>query len=288
RHESFLQPVGACPIVQFPFVFVKSMWYNPLQLAPVGYRVVVLYALLGLCVGAFLNLTADNLPRRRSVLSPPRCPSCGARAAWGDAVWLLSLPASRGRCRQCGTRYPLRRPVLELVTILAFAFLWLRYGPSVQLALVTLYASVLFLIFVIDLEHRLILRVVIYPAIALAIAGSILYPGMGLRRALLGGALAFSFFYVVEVLGRLVFKRPAMGRGDVNLAAFVGLITGFPEVIMTLVIAVSLGGLVSLVLVLSRARGLQSYIPYGVFLVAAGLVVLVFGGEIIGWYFGLY
>ncbi|HUW96640.1 MAG TPA: prepilin peptidase, partial [Anaerolineae bacterium] len=62
----------------------------------------------------------------------------------------------------------------------------------------------------------------------------------------------------------------------------------FPEVILTLVIAVSLGGLVSLVLVLSRTKGLRSYIPYGVFLVAAGLVVLVFGGEIIGWYFGLY
>jgi prepilin signal peptidase PulO-like enzyme (type II secretory pathway) len=264
------------------------MWYNPLQLIPVGYRVVVLYALLGLCVGAFLNLVAENLPRRRSVLSPPRCPGCGAREAWADTVWLLSLPASRGRCRQCGTRYPLRRPVLELVTMLAFAFLWLRYGPSLQLALVTLYVCALFLIFVIDLEHRLILRVVIYPALALGIAGSVLYPGMGLRRALLGGALAFSFFYLVEVLGRLLFKRTAMGRGDANLAAFVGLITGFPEVILTLIVAVSLGGLVSLVLVLSGTKGLRSYIPYGVFLVAAGLAVLLFGGEIIGWYFGLY
>jgi leader peptidase (prepilin peptidase)/N-methyltransferase len=172
--------------------------------------------------------------------------------------------------------------------MLAFAFLWVSYGPSVQLALVTLYACALFLIFVIDLEHRLILRVVIYPAIALAIAGSTVYPGMGLRRAVLGGALAFSFFYLVEILGRLLFKRPVMGRGDANLAAFVGLITGFPEVILTLVIAVSLGGLISLVLVLSRTKGLRSYIPYGVFLVVAGLVVLVFGGEIIGWYFGLY
>jgi leader peptidase (prepilin peptidase)/N-methyltransferase len=264
------------------------MWYNPLQLAPVGYRVVVLNALLGLFVGAFLNLAADHLPLRRSVLSPPRCPGCGAQEAWSAAVWLLSLPVTRGRCPRCGTRYPLRRAVLELVTMLAFAFLWLRYGPSVQLALVTLYACALFLIFVIDLEHRLILRVVIYPAIALAIVGSTVYPGMGLRRAVLGGALAFSFFYLVEVLGKLLFKRPVMGRGDANLAAFVGLITGFPEVILTLVIAVSLGGLASLALVLSGAKGLRSYIPYGVFLVAGGLVVLVFGGEIIGWYFGLF
>jgi leader peptidase (prepilin peptidase)/N-methyltransferase len=178
--------------------------------------------------------------------------------------------------------------VLEAVSVLAFAFFWLRYGPSVQFVLVTLYACALFLIFVIDLEHRLILRVVIYPAIALAMIGSLFYPYMGLRRAVLGGVIAFCFFYSLVLVGGVLFKRPAMGRGDANLAAFVGLITGFPEVILTLVIAVSLGGLVSFALVLSRAKALGSYIPYGVFLAIAGLVVLVFGGEIISWYFGLY
>jgi prepilin signal peptidase PulO-like enzyme (type II secretory pathway) len=250
--------------------------------------VVILYALLGLIVGAFLNLAADHLPLRRSILSLPCCGSCGARGTWRDMFSLLGLVLSRGECRHCGSPYPLRRPLLEAVTMLAFAFFWLRYGPSVQLVLVTLYACALFLIFVIDLEHRLILRVVIYPAIALAVIGSIFYPHMGLRRAALGGVVAFCFFYFLVLAGGLLFKKPAMGRGDANLAAFVGLITGFPEVILTLVISVSLGGLVSFALVLSRAKGLRSYIPYGVFLAVGGLVVLLFGGEIIGWYFGLY
>jgi len=79
-----------------------------------------------------------------------------------------------------------------------------------------------------------------------------------------------------------------MGGGDVNLAAFIGLITGFPDVIGALIITISLGGLVSLILVLSRILRLKSYIPYGVFLVVGGLAVLVFGQEIIAWYFGLY
>ena len=249
---------------------------------------VILYAVLGLFAGAFLNLAADQLPLRRSILSLPYCGSCGARGTWRDVVSLWGLVLSGGECHQCGSPYPLRRPVLEAVTALAFAFFWHRYGPSAHLVLVTLYACALFLIFVIDLEHRLILRVVIYPAIALAVIGSNFYPGLGLRRAMLGGAVAFSFFYLLVLIGGLLFKRPAMGRGDANLAAFVGLITGFPEVILTLVIAVSLGGLVSLALVLSRTKGLRSYIPYGVFLAASGVVVLVFGGEIIGWYFGLY
>jgi leader peptidase (prepilin peptidase)/N-methyltransferase len=181
-----------------------------------------------------------------------------------------------------------RWPVLESITALSFVFFWLRYGPSVQLCLVTLYSCVLFLIFVIDLEQRLILRIVILPAIGLAIVGSHFYPGLGWRRALLGGALAFLFFYVVVLIGRLAFGRAAMGRGDANLAAFVGLITGFPEVIVALIITVCLGGLVSLVLVVSGTRGLRSYIPYGVFLVVGGLAALLFFGEILSLYFGLF
>jgi leader peptidase (prepilin peptidase)/N-methyltransferase len=201
---------------------------------------------------------------------------------------ITSLLLGRGRCVACGARPSWRWPALELTTALSFAFFWLRYGPSVQLCLVTLYACALFLVFVIDLEQRLILRIVILPAIGLAIVGSHFYPGLSLRRALLGGAFAFLFFFLVVIIGRLLFRRTAMGQGDANLAAFVGLITGFPEVILALIITVCLGGLVSLVLVASGSKGLRSYIPYGVFLAAGGLSVLLFAGEILSLYFGLF
>jgi leader peptidase (prepilin peptidase)/N-methyltransferase len=249
---------------------------------------IVLYTLLGLLTGAVLNLAADYLPQRRSILNSPHCPYC--QGEWGliDTVSLLSFVLLRGRCPHCTAPHSWRRPILELVTMLTFAFLWQRYGPSLQLILITVYTCILFLIFVIDLEHRLILHVVIFPAIAIAILGSFVYPGMNVRRALLGGALAFGFFYLVVIIGRVLFKRTAMGGGDVHLAAFIGLITGFPDIIMALIISISLGGLVSLILILTRVKKLKSYIPYGVFLAVGGLAVLIFGQEIIHWYFGLY
>jgi prepilin signal peptidase PulO-like enzyme (type II secretory pathway) len=250
--------------------------------------VVVLYVVLGLFTGTFLNLVADNLPHRRWILDKPRCSHCGGEWGWLSLSSVASLLLGRWRCPSCGAPHSRRWLVLELITALSFAFFWMRYGPSVQLWLVTLYACALFLIFVIDLEHRLILRVVILPAIGIAVVGSLFYPGLGWRRALVGGALAFLFFYLVVVVGRLAFGRSAMGRGDANLAAFVGLITGFPEVILTLVITVCLGGLVSLLLVVSGTRKLQSYIPYGVFLVVGGLAMLVFHDEILSWYMGLF
>lgn len=247
-----------------------------------------LFGVLGWFAGIFLNLAADNFPRRARILSRPRCSHCQRERSWLEIPSFSGLLLSGGRCAGCGARRSWRWPVLELITALSFVFFWLRYGPSVQLCLVTLYACALFLIFVIDLEQRLILRIVILPAIGLAIVGSHFYPGLGLRRALLGGALAFVFFYLVVIIGRLAFGRAAMGRGDANLAAFVGLITGFPEVILALIITVCLGGLVSLVLVISGAKGLRSYIPYGVFLVVGGLAVLLFFGEILSLYFGLF
>jgi prepilin signal peptidase PulO-like enzyme (type II secretory pathway) len=250
--------------------------------------VVVLCALLGLLTGSFLNLVADNLPHRRWILDKPRCSHCSREWAWLSLSSVASLLLGRWRCPGCGAPRSRRWLVLELLTALSFAFFWLRYGPSVQLLLVSLYTCVLYLVFVIDLEHRLILRVVILPAIGIAVVGSHFYPGLGWRRAVVGGALAFLFFYLVVVVGRLAFGRSAMGRGDANLAAFVGLITGFPEVILTLVITVCLGGLVSMLLVISGTKKLRSYIPYGVFLAAGGLAMLVFHDEILSWYMGIF
>lgn len=248
---------------------------------------IALYALLGLLIGALLNVVADHLPQRHSILNLARCPYC--QGEWGliDTISLLSFLLLRGRCPHCGAPHSWRRPILELVTMLTFGFFWQRYGPSPKLILITLYSCILFLVFVIDLEQRLILRVVIFPAIAVAILGSFVYPGLGVRGALLGGALAFVFFYLVVIIGKLILKRAAMGGGDVYLAAFIGLITGFPNVIAALIIAISLGGLVSLILILSRVKKLKSYIPYGVFLAVGGLAVLVFGQEIFAWYLGL-
>ena len=87
----------------------------------------------------------------------------------------------------------------------------------------------------------------------------------------------------LPTFSRLATHRDWTGwTGEVTrtlrLAAFVGLVTGFPEAILAILIAVCLGGLVSLILVLGGVKRLRSYIPYGVFLVVGGLAVLVFGG----------
>jgi len=165
--------------------------------------------------------------------------------------------------------------------MLAFTFLWQRYGATPLLLLFTFYICILFLVLVIDLEHRLILNVVILPAILMAGIGSLISPGPLL--ALAGGLVGFASFYLIALA-----RKGGMGGGDVKLAAFIGLATGFPSVIVALLIAILAGGTTALVLVLTRAKGLKSYIPYGPFLVVGGLVALIYGPQIVAWYLRLY
>ena len=199
------------------------------------------YALLGLAAGALLNIASDNLPKRPV-------------GTGGDAS------------------IPLRRAIVELAMAILFAYLWRRHGPSPRLVLLSLYTCVLLLILVIDLEHRLVPNAVILPATSLVLLANLVYPDPGLGNALLGGAIGFGLFCPMALAW-----RGAMGAGDVKLAALIGLMAGFPQVIVALTVGISIGGLVALFLLLTGIKDRRSYIPYAPFLAMGGMAALLWG-----------
>lgn len=258
---------------------------------------VVAYALFGLIVGAAINLLSDQLPRWRNVRRLPFCPACQAPRPARAAIATLAYLSGTARCRSCGVRIRARHPLVELGTAALFAFLWVRYGApgeQVLLLLYTVYSSILILVLVIDLEHKLILNIVMYPAWAIALLGSLIHPTDYFSRlALIGGALGFGILFLVYLMGELFVKmmsrargKPinavAFGFGDVRLGGFLGLILGFPYVLHAIFYAILLGGLAGMIYWLIRAVILRNYslftaIPYGPFLVAGGMAVLFFG-----------
>jgi leader peptidase (prepilin peptidase)/N-methyltransferase len=260
---------------------------------------ILIYALFGLLVGGLINLLADQLPRWRRVRRLPFCPQPKCQAPRPPWAWLATVAYLRLKphCAECNTRISWRHPAVELGTAALFAFLWYRYGASAEfryLALFTLYSTIFFIVLVIDLEHKLILNVVIYPAWALALLGSFFHPVASFTKlALLGGALGFGLLFLVYYLGELFVRvvskargkdinTPAFGFGDVRLGGFIGLVLGFPYVLHALFYAILLGGLVGMIYWLIRAVILRDYspftaIPYGPFLVAGAMGVMFFG-----------
>ena len=238
--------------------------------------------LIGLATGSFLNVCIDRLPKRQSLVEPAsRCEACEHRLAALDLIPLLSCLLLRGRCRYCGAPIPYRVPLVELATGLLFVLLWHHYGGSLQLVLALVFVCLFIIIFFIDLEHRLILNRVVYPAICIAVVIAISTQYGDILKPLLGGVAGAGLLSLVALV-----LPSGMGWGDVKFGAFIGLVAGFPEVLVGLLIAFILGGIVSGGLLLMKRKGRKDYIPFGPFLAVGGLVTMLYGVEILTWYQG--
>jgi len=241
-----------------------------------------LFAVLGTIMGSFLNVCADRLPAGGSLLRPPsRCVGCGYRLKPHDMVPVISYLWLRGRCRKCGARIPRRVLVVEAGTGLMFAFLWWRFGPSVLLGVAGAYSCILTVVTVTDIEHGLIPNKVVYPALGLGLSLAALQPEPGIVRAVAGGAAGMA----VIVLIIAAFKG-GMGWGDSKLAAFTGLVTGFPAVFLALLISVVTGGAMAVALLVTRRRGRKDTMPFGPFLAFGTWAVMIYGREILELYYG--
>ena len=251
---------------------------------------IFLFAILGLVVGSFLNVCIDRLPQNKSIAYPPsHCEACQHKLSAKDLIPVFSYLRLRGRCRYCQVSIPGKLLWVELAAAVIFALLYWHYRLSPELGVMAFYACLFIVIFVIDLEHSLILNKVVYPTMVVALLLS-LYPwpwfsesiGMRVAYAALGGAIGFVVFLLIALV-----SRGGMGWGDVKLAALIGLATGFPLVFVAIIMAAILGGIVAVVLLVTRRRGRREMIPFGPFLAVAAMVTLLWGSNILSWYLGL-
>jgi len=251
----------------------------------------IFFALLGFAVGSFLNVCLDRLPRNESILSPPsHCQACHHRLAAKDLIPLFSYLQLRGHCRYCQAPIPKRLLWVELATGGLFAFLYGSYSLTPELGVMAFYASLFIIIFMVDLEQGLILNKVVYPGMAVALLFALFlpqswigqWPAPQIANGAMGGAIGFVLLLLIAII-----SRGGMGWGDVKLAALIGLATGFPLVLVALVIGAILGGLVAVALLIAKKRGRKEAIPFGPFLSLATLVTLLWGSSILDWYLGL-
>ncbi|HRJ42752.1 MAG: A24 family peptidase [Caldilineaceae bacterium] len=210
---------------------------------------------VGLAVGIGVNWLADWLPYFRSTVTPPP-----GKAGWrrGGGVLLISI---------------------LFAVYLHLSQLFLRAASPAGTWLLWLCFALFLLILVIDLEHRRVLNIVVYPMAVISLALLPLRPDLTFSSALLGGAVGFAIFFALFLL------RPGgMGAGDVKLAGLIGLLIGFPGVLVALVSAIILGGVAALLLLIFRRVGLRGTMAYAPYLSIGAMTALIYGQTIVSWY----
>ncbi len=279
----------------------------------------IIIFLFGLSIGSFLNVCIYRLPKGKSIVFPRSfCPGCGKKIAGHDNIPLLSYLLLRGKCRSCRASISLRYPLVELVTGLLFVaahFYVLdmrgclyRVG-LVELSLFTVpffwyFIASLIALTLIDWEHFILPDRITYPLIVVGLLFAFLLPEhfclfqwkrfvefnrwWGLVYSLIGLAAGGVSIWAIGLLGKKVFKKEAMGFGDVVLMAGVGAWQGWQMVLLAIFLGALSASVFYLPLIAIKKAKWDSKLPFGPYLALGSLLTLFFGRKILFWYLQLY
>lgn len=248
----------------------------------------VLTLAAGACVGSFLNVCIYRIPRDESIVHPrSHCPSCNTLIAWYDNIPLLSYLFLRGQCRHCDARISPRYLLVEALTALLFVAAWLKYGWTLHTPIAFLVIGGLLLATFVDFEYLIIPDRVSLGGMVTGMIVSAAYPALHGESTALDGALSgliglttgAGALWLVSVLGKMAFKKDAMGLGDVKLLGAIGAYMGWEGVLFTVMISSLAGSVIGLLFIFSGRQEWQSRIPYGPYLAFAAIVWMIWGVE---------
>ncbi len=245
-------------------------------------------AILGAIFGSFINASVYRMAKKESLQGRSHCVHCTYQLKWYDLVPVGSFVVLKGKCRSCNQSIPKHYFFVEAVLAFLFcvaALFWAQQGGDLQalslLALVLdwFILSVLVFLFVFDAKYLLLPDKVTLPAIAIVTIGQLVL-GKSWQNLLLGLTIGAGFFLLQFVLS----KGKWIGGGDIRLGALMGVILGWPLILIGLFIAYVTGALFSLPLLLAKKKQMGSQIPFGTFLALATVFTMYWGQDALDWY----
>ncbi|MDF1498393.1 MAG: prepilin peptidase [Patescibacteria group bacterium] len=274
--------------------------------------------ILGLVAGSFLNVVIYRLETEEKIVNDrSRCPKCKHVLSWLDLFPVFSFLLLKGKCRYCLKKISWQYPLVEIGTgilfvLVAFYFPYFSFQLlSTKLFYLLLIISALIVVSVFDIRHYIIPDKIIFPAIAVSLVYNFVvdfvlndymrldyvFSGNGLIsvlflllfasqffNTLVAAFSAFGFFLIIFLLT----KGNGMGGGDVKLAFLMGLILGWPLILLAVFLSFIFGSIFGLALIFAGKKKMKSMVPFGPFLVAGTFVSLFWGEIIIKWYFNLF
>jgi len=248
---------------------------------------IVVLGLLGLIVGSFSNVCIYRIPRNESIIYPAsHCPKCRSKIQPFDNIPLLSFILLKGRCRNCKSKISIQYPFVELLTGLIYLIIYMGYGLSIQTLIYIILSSALIIIAFIDLNEQIIPDVISLPGIVIGFILSFFVSYISFVDSVLGIFVGGLIILIIGLVGSVIFKKEAMGGGDVKLAAMIGAFLGWRYIIISLFLGFFLGALAGIFLIMTKIKSREDVVPFGPFIVLGSLITLLWGEQIISWYTG--
>ena len=239
--------------------------------------------LLGIILGSFANVCIHRLPKNKQVIiGRSFCPKCKKKINWYDNLPLFSFLILKMKCRNCNKKISPRYFIVELLTGITFLIIFLSFNSLVTLIFLCVLSLILIMIFFIDLENFIIPDVLNFSIMFLALLKNFL-PNLNtsfvqeINQSIIGGIVGYLSIWIIIFLYKTIKKIDGMGLGDAKLIAGIGLLFGWQSIPFVLFISSVLGLIFVIPSLLSKEKNMRSEIPFGPFIIAAGIVYFTFG-----------
>ena len=271
---------------------------------------------LGACIASFLNVVIWRVPRGESIVSPPsHCPKCNAPIKWYQNIPILSWLALRGKCANCKEPISPRYILIEVLGGVLFLAVFLHYFVRIGVTITDVPTWILVFVYwiwislmivgsMIDYDLQLLPDFVTVGGMIIGLVGNgffcfVYWPLIAgatgflwrpfLCESVLGLVLGFGLMWLIRFIGGKVFKREAMGMGDVFLMGAVGALFGPVAVLFTLILSSVFGSVIGVSLIALSKTKFRRFIeiPYGPYICMGCLVWMFWGPEIVNWYLNL-
>lgn len=275
----------------------------------IGY---IFFFILGSMIGSFLNVVIHRVPNEESIVFPnSACPKCKNPIKPYDNLPIISWLILGGKCRNCKNAISARYPAVELLTGLLFLLVFWQIGFNPFLPVSLVFVSAVLTLIFIDAEHMILPNVITYPLLVFALLIRVSFPFffgaayfsdirfyplnalqdyplwlVSLSGAFLGALVGGGFLWLVGEIWKRLRGVDAMGLGDVKMLFGVGALLGWRLTLLTIFLGALTGAVAGIIVIAKQKdKDLQTQIPFGIFLGIGSVIALLFGEQIIAWYF---